>query len=101
MDEMERIIKGSISEAGMQYGVPFELINESKSIEKALGNIVGTLNYLRKTLEAQGTNTSVLSSPRTEKIYFNPIKKDEQLEKRIEEIKKLQELVEKDDRKND
>lgn len=101
-DESERLdfltsnLKREVVKLAMQIGVPYDLVDDSKSIDKSIENIVYCLNRIYKDLKYHGTNTNFYSM---DDVFFKPIKKcvfNNELDKTIKGFKKMGKLTEGD-----
>jgi len=85
-EDIERDIKREIIKVAMQYGVTWELIDDSKVINEDIDEITSKIIRLHETIRTCGTNTRMTN---IDKVWFKPVKNCKADGSAIDNIKRL------------
>ena len=93
MDDIKSHLNREVIKVALKYGVPWELIRESKTIDDSIKDITETISRFNQMLKTHGTNTSMFSM---DEVYFKPIKKckiNKELFETIKRMKKMDKMM--------
>jgi Ser-tRNA(Ala) deacylase AlaX len=85
-EQMELDLNREIRKIAMKYGVNWELMEESKTIDDCVKTIISRIEFFRNQLVTQGTATQVVN---IDSVYLKPVKKSKEIEettKRFEDL---------------